>query len=546
MRQRRLAVLLTVVLAATAGVAGSATAQNASDDPTVFPVTRGAGDVPDGKTFYQDLAVHPSEGRTMLVGVGVNDVVVHRNATLQAYDFDLRNYYFGADWHPSGDWALVASHDIPGSTVAGGGYRFGRGGGDLWRWEDGVFRRVYSGNVTLQSVAFAQDGAAIAVGTALTRPSPDGTTRVRNAVLYAPDGVTFRRLDVPTDAALRDVAWSPGGDRALIGGAEGTLLLFEDGDLADVSPEWQGFVNDIDWSDRGATLTGATRTDRFLPAGNGTVGRWQDGELRRVARVASPLRAAARRPGGDALIAVGADGPGGNGTAYRIDGGDATPLGLDAAPLRAVAWLDGENALLAGDREIWRYSTTVRPGDLPTRASLTVTPRTAAPGAPVRLDAWGSTNRGSADAIAAWQFNVPGTTTQWRASPRFETRFQTNGSRRVGVRVRADDGSVSPWLNRSVSVSPDHTHSAVTHRHGDGSVDGQGSRGVTDDDSPVPDHTHSAAPHQHGDATALHQHGNASGHGDGSERPAQDQSALPTAVVTAVFAGLAVALRGRD
>lgn len=466
--------LLSLCLVTLIAIVATAPALAAPpENATVFPVTRGGGDFPDGNTFYQDIAVRPSDDRAMLVGVGVNDAVVAANATLEAYDFDLRNFYFGVDWYPSGERALVASYDIPSEGDAGSGYRFGRGGGDLWLWEDGVFTRVYSGNVTLQSVAVNDEGAALVAGSALARSAPRAPPTAVNTLLYAPDGRSFQRLEVPTDGALRTVAWAPDGERALVGGADGTLLLVEDGDVTDVSLEGGQFVEEVAWRGDTATLAGGTTTDRFLPGGNGTVLAWRDGTVEPLARLPTPVRDVAWRHDGVGL-AVGA-GPEGNGSAHWIGrDADVAALELDAKRLRAAAWIDGDTALLAGDREIWRYDETLDPEALPTTASLTVTPERAAPNASVRLNGWGSTDSGSTERIEAWQFSTPGTETLWRASPRFETRFARNGTADVAVRVRARDGSVSGWTNRTVRVALNHTHSAVTHRHGNVSGNGAG------------------------------------------------------------------------
>jgi len=456
--------LLVLVLALAAG-----TVPVAADEPELFPVSQAEGNWPnqDGENVYYDVAPHPDEAvnETLVVPRGFNEMVVYYEHTFHALNLDLRPHFRAADWHPDGEYALV-------------------GGGQIFEDETGVYgysdrsifavHRQRGGDVL--DVAFNDDGEALAT-------SFSTTPTVSATVLYSSDGEEFEELDTPVETRIRAVEWSPDGDEAVIVGQDGTLMVYQDGEIHDESIEDDPYLRDVAWDEGGdeVLLVGAEGVDTAgIPTGGGVVYEWNDGDARLVSETEDVLNGAAWKPDGEYALVVG--GFEGAGTLRSYSDNVTDEMDIQVDRLWGVGWTDGGNALVVGDEEIWRYSYTVSPDDLPPTAQFSVAPENPTTEDTVTLLGFGSTSRGSADRIDRWRFDYGQEDPGWSNSRRVEVRFPEPGEYEVSLAVEDQDGEVSENVTETfvVDEAPDT-----------GTDDGEADTGAGDPDdetepSPLP------------------------------------------------------------
>jgi len=445
---RRLTVVLLVVASVLLVCTGPVAAQNAS----VFPVSQAEGTWPsqDGENVYYDVAPHPDgdTDETLVVPRGFNEMVVYYSDTFHPFNLDLRPHFRAADWHPSGEYALVASGQVFEAETG------------VYRYEDRGMSPVFRqrGGDTLD-VSFNDEGEALAVAF-MTQPSLTAT------VLYSPDGEEFRNLRTPAETRIRSVDWSPDGERAAIVGQDGTVFVYEDGELRDESAETEAYFRDVEWTEDGAVIVGSGGiTTVGLPTDGGVVYEWRAGEgAERVGETEYTLNGVATRPDGSYSLAVG--GEDGDGRLYRYDG-NVDEVGIGAkGELWGVGWTDNENALLVGDEEIWRYSYSTSPEELPPKAEFTVQPENPTTEDTVTFLGFGSTSGGSADRVERWKFDYGQENPEFSRSRRVGVRFPSSGEYNVSLVVEDEEGERSEPLNRTVVVdeAPDTDGTEATDR----------------------------------------------------------------------------------
>lgn len=434
---KRLIAVLLVIVAVLLLYSAPASAAPDGSNATLFPVSQAEGNWPaqDGENVYYDVAPHPDGevDETLVVPRGFNEMVVYHDTTFQAFNLDLRPHFRAADWHPEGDYALVGSGQIFEDETG------------IYRYSDGSMSPVHrqAGGDTLD-VSFNDDGEALAVSF-VTTPTLSAT------VLYSSDGEEFEELDVPVETRIRSVEWSPDGDEAVIVGQDGTVMVYEDGELRDESVDDDVYFRDAAWNGEDVLLVGSGGINTAgIPTGGGVIYEWNDGDAEPVAETEGVLNDVEWEPDGEYALAVG--GFDGDGTVHRYNGNSTEELGVDADRLWGLGWTDEADALIVGDEEIWRYSYTVTPDGLPPTASFTVSPENPTTEDTVTLLGFGSTSRGSADYIDRWRFDYGQEDPDWSVSRRVEIRFPEPGEYEVSLAVEDEDGDVSENVTRTVTV----------------------------------------------------------------------------------------------
>ena len=427
------AALLLGLLALATAVGSAPVAAEPTPNGTVFPVVgadRNASD-PATANRYRAVAGDPDSDAALIPASGSQDALLYSGHTFQAYGFGTQNVYLDAAWLPDGG-AYLAGID-PRERVS-----------RLWSFGPDGVRPMLSTNVTIQAVDVGPAGRALAVGGTATNGSGFALTLDENG--------SVRDVPVPAGTPLRDVAWHPSGDGALIAGLEGALYRYRNGSLRRIDGVGDAFLTAVAWRADGGGIVavGAADTNGSSPSGGGVMFAGTVDGVDPVARFPGPLRDVSWRPGGRTGLAVGG-GP--SSPAVHAVGADGSVRTheIDASAI-AVDWYTRNDAVLVGGDRIWRYALDTEPADLPTTASLTVTPRAPEPAEPFAIQGYGSTFRGSADAVAAWQFAVGGNVTAWRPSSSLRAQFRRAGRYTVGVRVRAANGSTSRWRNATLTV----------------------------------------------------------------------------------------------
>jgi len=400
----------------------------ADDDPELFPVSQAEGTWPsqDGENIYYDLAPHPDEdvNKTLVVPRGFNEMVVYYGNTFRALNLDLQPHFRAAEWHPSGEYSLVASGELFAPETG------------IYRYENRSISPVFRqrGGDTID-VSFNENGEALAVSFN-TQPTLSAT------VLYSPDGEEFRNLRTPKETRIRSIDWSPNGERAAVVGQGGTILIYEDGQLRDESADTDAYFRDIEWKSNGAVIVGSggTTTDG-LPTEGGVVYEWNpEGGTEKVAETDHTLNGVAMKPDGEYSLIVGGDE---NGRLHRYNSDGIKEVGIEAGgKLWGVGWTDGKNALIVGDEEIWRYSYTeftVRPENPTTEDTIT-------------LNGFGSTSGGSSDRIRRWRFEYGQQNPEWTESRRVEIRLPSPGEYELSLTVEDDEGERSETVEKTVAV----------------------------------------------------------------------------------------------
>ncbi|MDY6779301.1 MAG: hypothetical protein SV760_01890 [Halobacteria archaeon] len=443
----RTSLVLAVVVLLSA-LASPALAAGNESDVSVFSVTQGKGEYPsqDYENTYTDIAVRPGSSDALVSLLGFVDFIRYSTtrAAFGTYDFGKRNYYYGVDWHPSGEYALFVGRN---NTLRKGG---------VWMYRNGRLRNVYTGTrVVLQAVSFSPNGTALIPGAGVLPPrSRGGRPRFVNSLLRG-DAEGFEKVSLPTNSPLRDATWSPDGSYALVTGVDGTLLRYSDGNVSQAGFEGDAFLNNAVWNPSGnVTLVGAESTRAATPNGSGLIARWNPETQSVTRRVELNFTVTSLDWKPDGSYALGVGRKGGNGTAFKYySNGTVEKLGVEPKALLDVAWLNNTDALLVGDRSVWRYSLSTSPSELSIQPSLTVVPRRPNVNEPILLNGYGSTLNGSADRIVRWKFDIEGGgNATWNTRPRTGIKYRRPGVYNVSLRVESRNGTVSPWLNTTVVV----------------------------------------------------------------------------------------------
>lgn len=474
--QRRTAVVILVIvlfMAVVAAAVASVAAEEAGgeQEPSLFPVSQAEGAWPnqDGENVYYDVAPHPHDGvnETLISPRGFNEMVVYYDRTFHALNLDLPQHFRAADWHPEGEYALVGSGQILGPETG------------IFRYEEDEMEPVYlDRGGDARDVAFNEDGEALAVS---YRTTEDGEP-LTNKVLYTEDGEEFEELETPDSSQLRAVDWSPEGDLAVIVGDNGTMYVYEDGEVRDDSEDTDALFRGVSWEGDSAVVVGAGGKDSIgLPDDGGVIYEWSPD---RGAEISSEtedvLNDVASKPDGEYALVVGGFDAGA--AVHRYDGNDTRAVDIEADRLWGVGWTNGQNAIIAGDEEIWRYSYSTSPEELPPTASFTVTPAEPTTEDTVALLGFGSTSGGSADRIERWKFDYGQENPAWSQSRYAEVRFPSPGEYNVSLTVEDDEGERSQTVNRTVTVT-EAVGFGDTEDEADTDVDDEGD---ADDASPLP------------------------------------------------------------
>lgn len=456
---------MVVFLVITSVLLVCCTGPAAADNTSVFPVSQAEGTWPsqDGENVYYDVVPHPDDdvNETLVVPRGFNEMVVYYEDTFHALNLNLRPHFRAADWHPSGEYALVASGQVFEAETG------------IHRYEDRGMSPVFRqrGGDTID-ISFNDEGEALAVSF-MTQPTLTST------VLYSSDGEEFENLRVPFGARIRAIDWSPDGEKAAIVGQDGTIFVYEDGELRDESADTDAYFRDIEWNEDGGVIVGSGGiTTVGLPTDGGVVYEWSPVEgAEQVAETDHTLNGVATKPDKEYSLVVG--GEDGNGRLHRYDGEGLKEVEIDAnGKLWGVGWIGEGDALAVGDEEIWRYSYTTSPDELPPKAAFTVQPENPTTEDTITLLGFGSTSGGSADRIERWKFDYGQQNPQWSESRRVEIRFPSPGEYEVSLAVEDEEGERSETVNKTVVVEePPDTDASES----DTNTGGDGTKGDTDE-----------------------------------------------------------------
>ncbi len=447
---------ISLLLAITISLGGAAA--DSTDEHHLYPVSQAEGMWPnqDGQNVYYDVAPHPADDvhETLVPPRGFNELVVYHEHSFHAHNYDVPQHFRAADWHPDGEYALLGGGQLMETEFS------------IFRYEDGDIEPVSlepGGDV--MDVSFNERGEALLVGYITAQ----GGEPVATQFVYTDDGREFREFELPRVEEIRSVDWSPDGDQAIAVGPRGTIFIYEDEEVHDETIEEDVYFRSVEWHEDGATIVGSEdMTSLGFPDGDGVIYE-RDGDIGRTTTTEATIEDLAVHADGDhALLAGGFH----EGAMYRYDRDTAEVISLDVDSDRlfGVDWITDEDALVVGDEEIWRYSTSTPPEDLPPTASFTVNPRNPDTDDTIELLGFGSTSQGSADRVQRWRFDYGQDDPSWSESRRVEIRYLESGIYDVSLTVEDVDGERSEPVNRTVTVL--ETDDGADHGDVDGDDDG--------------------------------------------------------------------------